>query len=132
MFKNPPEFTLDGQRDVKSYCGAAMFFILTALIIIVCFYFLKIYTSGSDYTVSHRRLIDGNLDVIDSSNTLGELNPGIHMDTGRNFKFAVAFNKKDRYFPHNVSQYIGPIGIRMMQFTIDKSNGEINQSFEEF
>ena len=108
-----------------------MFFILSTLIVIVCFYFLKIYTSGSDYTVSHRRLIDGNLDVIDSSNTLAELNPGIYLRSGTNFKFAVAFNKKDRYYPHNVSQYIGPIGIRMLQYTVEKSNGEINETYEE-
>lgn len=102
-----------------------MFFILAILIIIVCYYFLKIYTSGADYTVSHRRLIDGNLEVIDPSSTLGELSQGIKLNTGSNFKFAVAFNRKDRYFPHNVSQFIGPIGIRMLQYTIDKSSGVI-------
>ena len=100
-----------------------MFCILATCIIIVCHYFLLIYTTGSDFTVSHRRILDGNLEVIDSSSTLGELSPGINFNVGQNFKFAVAFNKKDRYFPHNVSQYIGPIGIRMLQYTITKANG---------
>lgn len=114
---------MDGERDVKSIIGAFMFAILATLIIIVVYYFLKIYTDGSDYTVSRRRLIDGNLDVIDSSNTLGELNLGIHVTSGQNFKFAVSFNKKDKYYPHNVSQYIGPIGIRVLQYTVTKTNG---------
>lgn len=122
-FRNPPELTLDGKRDVKSIFGALMFFILAALIIIVCVYFLHIYVSGTDYTVSHRRVIDSNLNEIDTTSTLGELNPGIQLTVGQNFKFAVAFNKKDKYFPHNVSQYIGPIGIRMMQYTFTKNNG---------
>ncbi len=109
-----------------------MFFILAAAIIIVCFYFLKIFSDGSDYTVSHRRMIDGDLKLVDSSNTLGELSQGIHLVAGSNFKFAVAFNKKDRYFPHNVTQFIGPIGIRMLQYTVTKANGEINETYEEF
>ena len=48
-----------------------MFGVLIALIIIVCKQFLTIYLDGKDYTVSHRRLIDGDLDKIDNSNTLG-------------------------------------------------------------
>jgi hypothetical protein len=122
-FKNPPELTLNGEREVKSIFGALMFFILATCVIIVCYYFLRIYTTGSDYTVSHRRILDQNLEVIDSTNTFGELSPGINLNVGENFKFAVAFNKKDQYYPHNVSQYIGPIGIRMMQYTITKGNG---------
>jgi hypothetical protein len=47
-----------------------MFFILAALVIIIVYYFLQIYTSGSDYTVSQRRLVDSNLQSIDST-TLG-------------------------------------------------------------
>lgn len=48
------------------------------------------------------------------------------MTSGQNFKFAVSFNKKDKYYPHNVSQYIGPIGIRVLQYTVTKTNGQVN------
>lgn len=107
-----------------------MFIILAILIVIVVNYFLEIYLSGSDYTVSRRRLVDSDLNVVDSSNTLGELSPGIHLTSGKNFKFAVSFNKKDRYYTHNVTQYIGPIGIRMLQYTVSKENSEIVETYE--
>lgn len=80
-FKNPAELTLDGERDVKSIIGGVMFFILAALIIIVVAYFLKIYLNGTDFTVSQRRLIDSDLNVIDSD-TLGELKQGINLVSG--------------------------------------------------
>lgn len=107
-----------------------MFWGLAAITIVVCVYFLSIYTSGSDFTVSHRRLVDQDLTKIDSSNNLGELSPGINLMSGQNFKFAISFNKKDQYYPHDVTQYIGPIGIRMLQYTITKNNGEINETYE--
>lgn len=59
-----------------------MFGVLVVLIVIVCEQFLTIYLDGSDFTVSHRRLIDGDLDKIDNSNTLGELSPGINLVSG--------------------------------------------------
>lgn len=71
VFKNPAELTLAGQRDVKSIIGGIMFGVLVTLIAIVCKQFLTIYLDGTDFTVSHRRLIDGDLDKIDNSNTLG-------------------------------------------------------------
>ncbi len=89
-------------------------------------HFLTIYTNGSDYTVSHRNIVDADLSNVDSSSTLGDLSPGINILSGRDFKFAVTFNKKDQYFPLNVSQYIGPIGIRFLQYTTTKINGVLN------
>ncbi len=51
--------------------GGVMFFILATIIIIVVYFFLKIYLDGSDFTVSHRRIIDGDLDTINPTDTLG-------------------------------------------------------------
>jgi hypothetical protein len=46
----------------------------------------------------------------------------------------VAFNKKDRYYPHNVTQYIfnesSPIGIRLLSYTVTKDKGEVNETYE--
>jgi len=55
---------------------------------------------------------------VDPNNRLGDLSPGINVVTGRDFKFMLYFNKKDHYFPYDVSQYIESIGIRMMQYTL--------------
>ena len=107
-----------------------MFGVLAALIIIVCKQYLTVYLDGTDYTVSHRRLIDGDLDKIDTTDTLGELASGIHVTSGQNFKFAISFNKRDHYYPYDVSQYIGPIGIRMMQYIVSKDNGTIIENFQ--
>ncbi len=63
--------TLDGERDVRSIIGGFMCIILTVLIVIVVWYSLWIYQNGKDFTVSHRRIIDGDLNVIDTTNTLG-------------------------------------------------------------
>jgi len=60
---------------------------------------------------------------------LGDLSPGVNVVSGKNFKFAISFNKKDQYYPFNVSQFIGPIGIRMMQYTTTKINGQINETY---
>lgn len=56
---------------------------------------MTIYTSGSDYTVSRRQLVDADLSNADSTGTLGDLNPGINVVSGRDFKFMVTFHKKD-------------------------------------
>lgn len=86
---------------------------------------MTIYTSGSDYTVSRRQIVDADLSNADSTGTLGDLNPGINVVSGKDFKFMVTFHKKDQYYPFNVSQYIGPIGIRFLQYTITRINGMI-------
>ena len=106
IFKNPPEFTLEGQRDVKSVCGGLMCFVLLILVLVVSTHFMQLYVDGKDFTVSQRRFIDTDKDIIDYLDTFGEIYPGIKLTTGQNFKFAVSFNQKDAYIAQDVTQFI--------------------------
>jgi hypothetical protein len=105
--------------------GGLMFFAVAGIIIAIVYHFLSLYSNGLDYTVSHQRLIDLDLDKVDP-NIYGDLSQGLTFITGKNFKYAIAFYKKDHYYPFNVSQYMGPIGIRVLQYTINKNNGIID------
>lgn len=108
-----------------------MFIILLILILLVCVLFVQIYTSGSDYTLSHRKLIDGNLDQLDYN--IGETHQGIQLTTGNNFKFAVSFNTKDNYYPFDVSAFVGvSIGIKLMRYTIQRIDGNITTTYDSF
>jgi hypothetical protein len=106
IFKNPPEFTLEGQRDVKSVCGGLMCFVLLILVLVVSTHFMQLYVDGRDFTVSQRRFIDTDKDIVDYLDTFGEIYPGIKLTTGQNFKFAVSFNQKDAYIAQDVTQFI--------------------------
>jgi hypothetical protein len=45
---------------------------------------------------------------------------------------AIAFHKKDNYYPFDVSSIIGgPVGVRILQYTVKTIDGGFNETFEE-
>lgn len=88
--------------------------------------------NGTDFTVSQTQLVDADLKNVDPNSMLGDLSPGINVVTGKDFKFMLYFNKKDHYFPYDVSQYIGPIGIRMLQYTFTNDRQSIQETYQAY
>jgi hypothetical protein len=71
------------------------------------------------------------LSEIGTKNTLGELYLGIGLESGKDFKFAVAFHKKDNYYPFDVSSTVGgPVGVRILQYTVKTIDGGFNETYE--
>jgi hypothetical protein len=99
MFQNNAELTFLGHRTVRSIIGGLISMALIVLIVLASFYFVGLYLSGRDFTISHVREPDNTIDK----------NGGLDLYSGENFKFGLTFMNETTQVFEDVStnKYLG-------------------------
>ncbi|TXI92590.1 MAG: hypothetical protein E6Q33_06340 [Neisseriales bacterium] len=110
LFADDAYMTLDGHRKITSLCGGVCFFILLIFIILLTQHFLSIYFDANDYVMSYEKAI--------YTSGLSEDSKVLHLTSGTDFKFLVAFNNREDFRWKDVSNQTKGVGLSLFKVKI--------------